>query len=358
MDSTVGGGVKIMHREFIQDIRGSDIFAKTEFSINPGLDYTFPWISQIAPAFQEYKWKKLCFIYKSTSGDLVSGTNGALGSVIMGTNYNSVETLFVDKRSMENSQGTTSCKPALSCIHNVNLKNMPTKSLYTRSDPTPEGADRRLYDIGKFVLATQGMQVAVPGEPGNIIGELWVAYEVEFLKPKFENDSGVETEHWFLGGDAADFDQTNPFGKVAVTNRQRVTGNIGLDVGDKRITFPVDAVGKRFIIQYSIVATAAGLANCQYTIASSNGIAKIAGVFGVINAAGVAVGVSGNLSNDALGSMDTWMTLAIEVSEPLGELKPWIEIEGISPGNMTGTLVTGSLVVFEINRDVGVTTPS
>ena len=50
--------------------------------------------------------------------------------------------------------------------------------LYVRSGPVPSTGDERLYDLGRFQIATEGQQAI-----GGNLGELWVTYEVLMSKP-------------------------------------------------------------------------------------------------------------------------------------------------------------------------------
>lgn len=112
-------GVRIRHREFIQDVSSSTSFVNQLFSINAGLASTFPWLSQIAPNFEQYKFHGLIFEFRSTSANALNSTNTALGTVILGTDYNTAAAAFTSKQQMENNEWTCSTKPSLSVIHPI-----------------------------------------------------------------------------------------------------------------------------------------------------------------------------------------------------------------------------------------------
>ena len=79
--------IVVRHREFIGVISGATAFQiRYELPLNPGLSSTFPWLSQIAANYQEYRFKGIVFHYIPTSG-MVTGANPALGSVMMQTVY-------------------------------------------------------------------------------------------------------------------------------------------------------------------------------------------------------------------------------------------------------------------------------
>lgn len=180
----------ITHREYIRDIAPSQGFVKYEFPIQPGLGLTFPWLAQLAESYEEYRIRACVFEFKSLCSDSVisNGTSAGMGSVIMATNYNPNNNPFIDKRTMENYEGSSGRKPSQSNIHVVNVKKAsnPLTTKWVRTGGIDDNEDMRLYDIGTFTLATIGQDVANTG----VIGELWVAYEIEFFKPKYSGAIG------------------------------------------------------------------------------------------------------------------------------------------------------------------------
>lgn len=175
-----GDGVTICHREFLKDIVGSVDFELQDFPINPGLLTTFPWLSQVAVNFEEFEMMGLVFEYRPSSGSAISSTSSALGVVIMATDYDVLNPLFATKQQMESYEYSNSMVPFQVCMHpveckrNVNVLN----NLYVREGPVPASADQRFYDMGRFQIATQGMQSAY------VVGELWVSYDVRLRKPR------------------------------------------------------------------------------------------------------------------------------------------------------------------------------
>lgn len=213
----------MIHKEYIQDVQGSSAFRLTELPLNPGLPSSFPWLSQMADAYEEYRIKGMVFEFKSTSSEFVlnsggaGGSSGALGTVIMATNYNAaIHPPFNDKKSMENYEHAQSAPPTKSMIHAIESKGAATvlKTLYLRTGPSPDGTDIRMYDIGNFCIATQGMITEVNNAT---IGELWVAYEVEFFKPRYRV-SGGKTDHYSLRYDATSAPSSNLVGGMTATN--------------------------------------------------------------------------------------------------------------------------------------------
>nr|QKV51215.1 putative capsid protein [Crucivirus sp.] len=181
--SNTAGMIRVQHREYLTDILSTTDFNNLEFPINPALASTFPWLSKIAANFEQYQIHGLIFEFKSGSSDALNSTNTALGYVVMATEYNSLAPGYQNKLEMENALFACSTKPSLSTIHAVECA--PTQSpltvLYTRTGFENIGeSDIRFYDLGKFNIATVGMQAI-----GANIGELFVSYDISLSKTRY-----------------------------------------------------------------------------------------------------------------------------------------------------------------------------
>lgn len=183
-----GNETRVRHREYLHDIvvpTSPTAFTNSSYTINAGDSYTFPWLAEVAARYQQYKFNGLIFEFKTLSSDITSG--GALGAVVLATNYDVLDSAFEDKIHMENSQYAVSAKPSCSQIHTIECAPNETaqKMLYVRSpgSSTTTSQDARFFDLGKFQLATTGL----PGSAGQVLGELWVSYDVSLYKPEIPN---------------------------------------------------------------------------------------------------------------------------------------------------------------------------
>lgn len=202
----MGEATRVRHREYIGDIvaTGGTVFNNQSYPIQPGLATTFPWLATMAGQYQQYIFHGLVFEFVSTASEYAASVG--LGAVILGTNYDSLDAAYPDKRHMENSQYCVSAKPSMSQIHTIECLPSATanKLYYTRGASIPANADLRMYDIGLFQIATQGIVAAA----GTVIGELWASYDIALYKPLLGNvlGSGQKIDPHGAGS------PTNPYG--------------------------------------------------------------------------------------------------------------------------------------------------
>lgn len=188
------GAVTVSRREFVADIyapASGIAFENDSYALNPGLERTFPWLSQIAQNYEEYSFEQLIFHYRSVVTDVGSSTTGQCGSVIMCTTYNVASPEFTDKVAMQAYDGAMSCKTTESMTHGVECddsKRAGFDAHYVRVTPVPSGQDPKTYDHGVFQLAVANTPT---GYANQAIGELWVSYTVKLAKPKFSVARGL-----------------------------------------------------------------------------------------------------------------------------------------------------------------------
>lgn len=188
-----GSTITITHREYIGDVyapNSGDVFQNTAYSVNPGIERTFPWLSQIAQNYDEYTLHQCMFSYRSTVADFASAS-GQVGQVIMATIYNASADPFADKAQMMQYDASMSCKTSESMIHGVECD--PSKlsgpvGRFVRANPVLVGQDVNNYDHGLFNIA---VTETPPTYANQAMGELWVSYTVQLRKPKFFTNRGL-----------------------------------------------------------------------------------------------------------------------------------------------------------------------
>lgn len=235
--------VIIKHCEYLGDVIGSTAFSIEKFPLNPGNPKTFPWLSALAMQFENYRIKGMIFMFKSTSADALNSTNTALGTVVAATQYNVLRPDFASKLEMENYEFATSSKPADSMIHPIECKSglAPLEELYIRtSDYSSLDSDLRFSDYGNFYLATVGMQASAT------IGELWVSYDIELIKPRLTPSGFNNSLHSRISNNG--YTNASPYGVIL----RGYGGNFPLEVTGSgtydTLRFPDWITNGRFLI--------------------------------------------------------------------------------------------------------------
>jgi len=180
-------GMRVTHREFIQDIIQVPTtagFYMNKFLLNPGCASTFPYLAGIAQNFTQYRLKGLAFFYRplTTPSSSASVATFTIGSVIMATQYNGNLPAYSSKQQMESASGVTSCMPSESMLHLVecgkgivggDLKNI-------RLNNSTIASNNNDYDWGELHIALSNISYSAGSSR---CGELWVSYDVELYGP-------------------------------------------------------------------------------------------------------------------------------------------------------------------------------
>lgn len=246
--------IRVKKREFITLIDASTSFSNNVFNINPGLSSTFPWLSNIASNYEQYRFNGLIFQLISTSGDTTSSTNLGLGSVAMCTDYDAADSPFSTMVQGLGASYSNCIKPSEDAIHGVECApdSLPQKLYYVRSTANPSNTDIRLYDLGVF-------QVLVDRCPANYTGmmQLWCSYDVTLVKSHVGAQQGtnISTDQYYITGVSA----ADPFSAAAATRNKRPYSTLGLILSNNKIEFP-DWIGNgTFLVVYRVWGLSIGV---------------------------------------------------------------------------------------------------
>jgi len=186
------GAIMITHHEYIKDIYGGaqSVFDADVFYVNPGLEDTFPWLSQVGANFEEYEFTQCVFEFRSTIGMSAVTTSGQVGQIMMAPQYNAGLPDYPDKLSLLSSYSPVSARTTdnVSCGLECDFsKRAGAKVLRVRTAPVFVDQDIKTYDLCKLQVS----QLAMPSTFANQqLGELWVSYSVILRKPKLNSGSG------------------------------------------------------------------------------------------------------------------------------------------------------------------------
>lgn len=173
----------IKHREYLMDVvtsSSANTFKVDKFNVNPGDSSTFPYLANIACNFQEWVPRGIIFEFESTSSEAIaSGTNTALGSVTMASNYESEQVEFSSLPVMLNTEYTCTGKPSQNIMHPIECA--PSQNVFMNGYFVSNGTDTvdtRELQPCEFYIATSGFQGT-----SVTVGRLWISYEIHLRKP-------------------------------------------------------------------------------------------------------------------------------------------------------------------------------
>ncbi len=239
-----GQSIIVQHKEYLGEVRSSTSFQVLQsYVLNPGNPITFPWLSDIAAKFQEYRIRGAVFHYVPSSGSVASGTNPGLGTVMLQTTYRSTDQAPVNKVEMLNEYCSNEVVPSETMAHPIECdpKENPFNVQYVRTGTVPIGDTQLMYDLGVTHLAVSGQQAS-----GNVIGDLWITYDVELKKPIVTSNSAFTSKF---------FQSVSPSTNLASLFNGAVTGgNWGCTVSTNTLTFPKGSVGT-WLVGLQIIPT-------------------------------------------------------------------------------------------------------
>jgi hypothetical protein len=161
----------LRRKEYVTDVAGSVAFAVTKFSVNPGIQATFPWAGGISPSFEEYDTASIAFHYEPES------SSSATGTVIISFDYDAADLSPTTKQQMLTFADNVRSAPWVPCTLVLKVSDLRKRGrLYVRTGPVAS-TDIKTYDLGNVYVATSGQANA------NTIGEFWISYNFPHHTP-------------------------------------------------------------------------------------------------------------------------------------------------------------------------------
>lgn len=251
-----GQSITVRHKEFVGKITSSQVFTVQQtLPINPGLSGLFPWLSGIARSYEQYEIKGLVYHYVPASGTAVSGTNPALGSVMIQTSYRAGAEAPLSKAEILNEYWASSSVPSQPFAHPIECATAetPFRVHYVRNTALPATENQMMYDYGQTFVAVDGCLAN-----GNYLGDLWVTYEIELKKPIVRSTVSTGVAQGSYLQDAIP-SLVAPFGG---TSTQYITNDLGAQFPEpgtigNTIRIPPGYGGRTFQLNWTFVNAAA-----------------------------------------------------------------------------------------------------
>lgn len=175
------GACRIVHREYLNECRPTTTFpagnwttGATSFGINPGVSTTFPWLSRLAPNFEEYRFRKLRFVYVPRCA---TATNGAIYTGIDYDSSDAAPQSISELMSFKGSSQSPIWSELALALNQADASFL--KKRFVRSGALVSGVDVTLYDVGRAYIV--GLEL------GGLetCGDIYVEYDVELFTPQF-----------------------------------------------------------------------------------------------------------------------------------------------------------------------------
>jgi hypothetical protein len=165
--TNTAGGVTVAHRSFLLPVNNSLNFAAISVPCNPGLSGSFPWLAKLARRYEQYRFKKLRFEYRSVAASSTSGV------VMMSFDYDAADSGPATKA--EQAQTIPNSETNVWMNNDLSVRPGP-EWLFVRAGVLATNLDVKTYDMGNMWLSSSY---------GNNVtgGELYVEYTVELRRP-------------------------------------------------------------------------------------------------------------------------------------------------------------------------------
>jgi hypothetical protein len=291
--ATFGGGRTIIkHSEYISDVSGSVLFATPlTLNVNPGLPASFPWLAQIANAYEKFCIKQIQFRYAPEAPTTVTG------AIFLSPEYNPQDTAPVSKSETFQNEDTVRTVPWEGVVCKIPTKYLKVYNEYfVRPGILPANQDLKTYDPLVMYVCTQGQANT------NLLGEIWVDYQIELINPQ-----GNITPVSGSAISAAGLTSAHTFNNLVQYGYLSILGTATTNV----LTLSPLVIGAEYIC--SVVITGATLLTLVPVITS--GGTQITNVSSMVNAAGSELSADVSFTATATSAVLTYTSTGTTYSE-------------------------------------------
>jgi hypothetical protein len=239
---------RIAHREMVDVVKTPSTLGFStvlQLPLNPGIDETFSWLSNIAINWERYKFHRLSFHYLTR----VASTN--TGSVILSPDYDPADAKPVDEitaLSYADAREDVVWKD-VDIFLKVPSLDGGRKDHFVRTGPLGPNLDVKSYDSGTLFVCVDATVTST------LLGKLFVDYDVEFFTPQLPptGDPLVGSSVVSFGGAG---NVNFPLGSTPVNSALNTLGNVITSGGFNNLTF-LDSV-EDGLLTYGVSGTGLG----------------------------------------------------------------------------------------------------
>jgi hypothetical protein len=226
-------GIRIRKRELLASITGSSGFAiALQYSLNPGLFASFPWLASQAAGWEQYKFHKLKYIYYTRTG------TSTPGSMILVPDYDAADpapTNEIQAMDYKDAKEEAPWVVEFCCDLNPAAMHQAGGRKFIRNVAVAN-TDIKTYDVGNmYAITTDGTAVNW--------GKLFVEYDVEF----FVSQQAVANPNVAVGVSAAS-STTSALAGMVYTNSP---GGLALSGTANTLTMTGLTPGQEYLITWA-----------------------------------------------------------------------------------------------------------
>lgn len=310
-----GRPIVIRHREYLQPITSVTAFTGAgRYIIQPGLVDNFPWLGQIAGAFENYMFADIKYVYRNRQGTTSNTT------IYTATQYDVADPEFTSVEELMTYSGARSEVSWRDFAVDCNLRRGRAYRRYlVRTDALPSGQDYQPYDQALFTIC------AVGPSAGTYCGDLLVEYTIHLWNPKLNPNllGAYGVNSGFTAASGSALAATPLLGYNAnKTNYFPSSAEPVVDEAKSTITFP--QVGAYDIGLHS--HGAGGTQTTRFVATNTDDKAVFADLGGisssgqgvsdwvkvVVNAAGAVINIAAVVTSPSATAQQVWAAISVE----------------------------------------------
>lgn len=218
--------VRMSRREYITDITPQAGWSVFKLSINPGDNFSFPWLSGVARNFEKYVINRLTIEYKTGQSSIIPG------KIQMGPDFDPSDPSPMSKKELLTY--TLACDGPVWQNFSLDIPKgylMNQKKYYVRSHAEIVN-DLKLYDACNIFIGSDANSTEL-----SYLGEIWINYDITLYEPQaplLTNDlQSLGKFYRFSNG----VTNANPFGQGLIPFIEKGSLNVTLDMPNSAITF-------------------------------------------------------------------------------------------------------------------------
>jgi hypothetical protein len=232
----------IKHRELVGSTISTTAFTATTYSINPGLQGTFPWLSIEAQGWEKYKFRSLKLCSYTRTGSNTSG------SIILAADYDAADAAPTNEQITSSYYGTVEDAPWKDICFIFDPARLAGER-FLRTGALAANLDIKTYDVANTYICTLDATSS-----GTNWSKLWWEYEVELINPQLPT-SGPSGSGTILAG-ATGLTAATPYGDTNI-----VTGSYNLScTASSTLTWSGLTIGTKYILSSYTIGTTLGSA--------------------------------------------------------------------------------------------------